>query len=122
MAVRRDKVEQRLARIERLAGDTLDQVAQLREELGRGESAAEMWARMLYQVLSEVDSRGGSVKREELLEIGQSVGYERQGMAGHYQKLLRLEEGVAHLTSDGRARLKALEARFGPKTKATTTA
>ena len=43
-------------------------------------------------------------------------------MGGLYQKLLRLEEGVAHLTADGRTRLKGLEARFGPKTKATATA
>jgi hypothetical protein len=29
---------------------------------------------------------------------------------------------LSHLTADGRAPLKALEARFGPKTKAMTTA
>jgi hypothetical protein len=119
VAVRRDKVEQRLSRIERLARDTLAEVALLREELGRGESAEQTWARMLYEVLSEVERRGGSVGRAELLEIGESVGYGRQGMAGLYQKLLRLEDGGAHLTDEGRVRLKTLRDRFdaGPKAR-----
>ncbi|MGH9195656.1 MAG: hypothetical protein ACRD1T_07955, partial [Acidimicrobiia bacterium] len=92
MALRRDKIEQRLARIERLARDQLDQVAQLRQDLGRGESAEQMWARMLFELLAEIDRRGGSVPRGELLEIGESIGYGRQGLAGHYQRLLRLQD------------------------------
>ena len=112
MAIRRDKIEHRLARIERLAREQLDQVGQLRGELGRGESADEMWARMLYQVLKEVDKRGGSVPREKLLEIGESAGYGRQGLAGHYQRLFRLEEGVTYLTEEGRKRLALLDERF----------
>src|SRR6266542_738024 len=112
MAIRRDKVEQRLARIERLAREQLDQVAQLREELGKGESSDEMWARMIHHVLSEVDRRGGSVAPQELLDVGHAVGYERQGMAGFYQKLLTQREGVTYLTDEGRTRLHALNERF----------
>lgn len=118
MAVRRDKVEQRLSRIERLAKATLAEVAQLREELGRGESAEETWARMLYDVLSEVEKRGGSVGREELLEIGESVGYGRRGMAGLYQRLFRLQGGRARLTEEGHTRLKTLGGRFAPRARA----
>jgi hypothetical protein len=116
--VRRDRVEQRLSRIERLAAATLKEVAQLRGEFGRAESAEELWARMLYDVLSEAETRGGSVSRGELLEIGESVGYGRQGMAGLYQKLFRLEGGRAHLTEEGHARLKTLGGRFGGGTRA----
>lgn len=113
MALRRDKIDQRLARLERLANEQLEQVAQLREELGRGESSDDMWARMIYQVLSELERRGGSVPRNELLEIGQAAGYDRHGLAGYYQRMLRLENGMTYLTDAGRERLQALRARFG---------
>jgi hypothetical protein len=107
---RRDKVEQKIAGIERLGREILSQAQDLRVELGKGESADDMWARMIREVLAEIDKRGGSVPREEVLEIGEAAGYDRHGMAGFYQKMLKLENGVATLTDYGRAKLKRLNA------------
>src|ERR687892_523901 len=88
--MRRDKVEQKIAGIERLAREILAQAKELRIELGKGESGDDMWARMNREVLAEIDKRGGSVTREEVLEIGEAAGYDRHGMAGFYQKALKL--------------------------------
>lgn len=112
MAIRRDKIGQRLARLERLAKEQLEEIAQLRVELDRGESSDDMWARMIFQVLSQVEQRGGSVPRKEFLDIGQSAGYDRRGLRGYYQRLLRLEDGVVFLTDSGRERLHRLRIRF----------
>ena len=68
---------------------------------------------MMLGVLGEIDTRGGSVPREEVLAIGERHGYSRRGMAGFYQGMLRLEAGVAKLTDAGRARLEALRQNYG---------
>jgi hypothetical protein len=51
-------VEQKIAGIERLAREILTQTQDLRTELGTGESADNMWARMIREVLTEIDKRG----------------------------------------------------------------
>jgi hypothetical protein len=106
--MRRDKVEQKLAGIERSAREVLAQAQELRVELGKGESADDMWARMIRDVLAEIDKRGGSVPREEVLDIGEAIGYDRHGMAGFYQKMLKLEDGIASLTDFGKKKLERL--------------
>lgn len=112
--MRRDRVERRLDAIERAAGQVLEQVRQVREELGRSaESRGHMWRRMLHEVLSEIDKRGGAVPRKEVVAVGVAAGYDPHGMAGFYQQLLTLDgDDVAHLTDKGRERLARLEKRL----------
>src|SRR4051794_15659758 len=109
----RAHVEERVARVERLLREAQDEIARLRLDLGVSVSAEERWARMMLGVLDEIDERGGSVPREEVLAIGQRHGYSRRGMAGFYQGILHLEAGVAHLTDAGRGRLAALRENYG---------
>jgi hypothetical protein len=118
MTRRRDRVDQRLDRLEGVARELLQQVGQLRMELGRPAPGEETWARQIYDVLSQVARRGGSVPRREFLEIGERAGYERQGMAGFYQQLVTLVGNRTYLTDAGRERLRALEGRFGEPTSA----
>jgi hypothetical protein len=107
--MRADRIERKLARIERAANDVLEQLQQLRVELGRGESQGAMWRRMLHQVLDEIDKAGGEVPRKRVVEIGVAAGYDAHGLAGFYQQLLTLDENdVAHLTDKGRERLAQL--------------
>lgn len=92
--------ERALARVRSLLGDD------------EGEPDDELFARRMLSVLREVDIRGGRVRRDELLDIGEAFGYGRRGMAGFYQELLRREGDDAVLTDEGRARLEHLRSRY----------
>jgi hypothetical protein len=74
----------------------------------------ELWARQMLSVLSEVDKRGGKVAQVDFLAIGERYGYQRRGMAGFYQQLVRAEGGEAVLTDLGRSRLSTLRAQHEP--------
>jgi hypothetical protein len=106
-------IEERVGRIERLLGQAQEEVAKLRQDMGVPLSADERWARMMLGVLEDIDRRGGSVPREEVLSIGERHGYSRRGMAGFYQGMLRLEAGMAKLTDAGRVRIGALRRNYG---------
>ena len=83
-------------------------LAGLKKSLNLKEAPAVRWSRQMLSVLDEVDSRGGSVKREEFLEIGEMFGYQRQGMAGFYQGLVQRDGGVTKITNEGKSRLARL--------------
>jgi hypothetical protein len=51
----------------------------------------------------------------DLAPLSHGRGLERHGMAGFYQKMLKLEDGVATLTDNGVAKLERLNELAGVK-------
>lgn len=68
--------------------------------------------RRMLSVLAEVRRRGGRVRTDELLDIGEGFGYRRRGMAGFYQDLLQRDGDQAVLTDAGHERIARLRARY----------
>jgi len=85
-----------------------DGLAGLKKSLNLKEPPEVRWSRQMLSVLDELDTRGGVVLREEFLEIGESFGYQRQGMAGFYQGLVVRDGGATRITNEGKSRLAAL--------------
>src|SRR5205814_3497758 len=81
----RTHIEERMARIERLLAQAQEEVVKLRQDLDVPVSAEDRWGRMMLGVLEDIETRGGTVPREEVLTIGEDHGYSRRGMAGFYQ-------------------------------------
>ena len=68
---------------------------------------------MMLAVLEDLEGQGGEVSRRAFLEIGQSHGYSRRGMASYYQVLVTsAPKGMIRLTDAGRERLHLLQKRF----------
>jgi hypothetical protein len=86
--------------------------ALLSGEAQDAESPDVLYARRMLSVLAEVERRGGRVRTDELLDIGEGFGYRRRGMAGFYQDLVRREGDEAVLTDEGHARLAQLRKRY----------
>jgi hypothetical protein len=106
-------VERRLERVERLLRAAADEARSARLDLGLEPTVEDRWARMMFQVLEELDQAGGEVTRLRFLEIGAEHGYNRRGMAGFYEQLV--EPAPAHrtrLTDVGRERLRFLRERY----------
>lgn len=72
------------------------------------------WDRQMLSVLLEVEKRGGRVDGDEFLNIGERFGYQRRGMAGFYQQLVRREGNETVMTDEGRARLASLRTLHDP--------
>lgn len=106
-------VERRLERVERLLRAAADEARSARLDLGLEPTVDDRWARMMFEVLDELDRSGGEVSRRRFLEIGATHGYNRRGMAGFYQQLVA--PAPAHktrLTKAGRERLRFLRERY----------
>jgi hypothetical protein len=106
--------ERRLERVERLLRAAADEARSARMDLGNENDGNGRWARMMFEVLEQLDREGGQVTRQRFLEIGEEHAYNRRGMAGFYQQLV--EPGpnfTTRLTAEGRKRLKQLEGRYG---------
>jgi hypothetical protein len=107
------ETERRLERIERLLQAASEETKRLRLTLGTELDTSDRWARMMLAVLEDLDGRGGEVSRREFLEIGESHGYTRRGMASYYQVLVAsAPKGKIRLTGAGRERLQLLKKRF----------
>ena len=107
------ETERRLERIERLLQAASEETKRLRLTLGTDLDTSDRWARMMLAVLEDLDRRGGEVSRRDFLEIGQSHGYSRRGMASYYQVLVAsAPKGKIRLTEAGRERLQLLRKRF----------
>jgi hypothetical protein len=91
----------------------------LKKSLNLKEPPEVRWARQMLSVLDELEKRGGVVLREEFLEIGESFGYQRQGMAGFYQGLVVRDGGATRITNEGKSRLAALRRAGYKKLKPT---
>jgi hypothetical protein len=106
-------VERRLERVERLLRAAADEARSARQDLGADNDGNGRWAKMMFEVLDQLDREGGQVSRQRFLEIGEEHAYNRRGMAGFYQQLV--EPGpnfTTRLTPEGRKRLQTLEARY----------
>jgi hypothetical protein len=107
------ETERRLERIERLLQAASEETKRLRLTLGTDLDTSDRWARMMLAVLEDLDRSGGEVSRRAFLEIGQSHGYSRRGMASYYQVLVTAApKGNIRLTEAGRERLHLLQTRF----------
>jgi hypothetical protein len=106
-------VERRLERIERLLRAAADETRSARLDLGLDPGPEDRWARMMFEVLDEVDRSGGEVSRQSFLQIGEEHGYNRRGMAGFYQQLVEPAPKLrTRLTVTGRERLRRLRERY----------
>ena len=106
-------VERRLERVERLLRAAVDEARSARLDLGQEPGPHERWARMMFEVLDDLDGLGGEVSRQRFLEIGEAHGYNRRGMAGFYQQLVeRAPEFKVRLTPRGKERLRFLRERY----------
>jgi hypothetical protein len=106
-------VERRLERVERLLRAAADEARSARADLGADHDGNDRWARMMFNVLDQLEHEGGVVSRQRFLEIGEAHGYNHRGMAGFYQQLV--EPGpdlTTRLTTDGRKRLELLRERY----------
>ena len=107
-------VERRLERVERLLRAAADEARSARIDVMRQREPGERWARMMFNVLRELDSLGGEVSRRRFLQIGEKHGYNHRGMAGFYQQLVEPRPGYkTRITAEGRNRLRFLHARYG---------
>jgi hypothetical protein len=107
-------VERRLERVERLLRAAADEARSARMDLGNDNGGNERWAKMMFEVLQQLDREGGEVSRQRFLEIGEEHAYNRRGMAGFYQQLVEPGPNLTtRLTSEGRKRLRQLEGRYG---------
>jgi hypothetical protein len=108
-------VERRLERVERLLRAAVDEARSARLDLGMEPGHDERWAKMMFDVLDELDGLGGEVSRQRFLEIGETHGYNRRGMAGFYQQLVEpAPDFKVRLTPRGRERLRFLRERYAP--------
>ncbi len=106
-------VERRLERVERLLRAAADEARSARLDLGLEPTVEDRWARMMFQVLEELDRAGGEVTRQRFLDIGAEHGYNRRGMAGFYQQLVAPAPAYkTRLTEAGRERLRFLRERY----------
>jgi hypothetical protein len=107
-------VERRLERVERLLRAATDEARGARIDLQQERGPGERWAKMMLDVLQELDGLGGEVSRRRFLQIGEKHGYNHRGMAGFYQQLVEPRPGYkTRLTAAGRERLRVLRERYG---------
>ena len=106
-------VERRLERVERLLRAAADEARSARLDIGLDNDGNERWAKMMFEVLDQLDREGGQVSRQRFLEIGEEHAYNRRGMAGFYQQLVEPGPGyTTRLTPEGRKRLETLGERY----------
>jgi hypothetical protein len=106
--------ERRLERIERLLRAAADEARSARLDLGHDRGGNDRWAKMMFEVLDDLDRAGGEVSRQRFLEIGEEHAYNRRGMAGFYQQLVEpAPDAKTQLTATGRRRLSLLRERYG---------
>ena len=106
-------VERRLERVERLLRAAADEARSARADLGTDRDGDGRWAKMMFEVLDQLEHEGGVVSRQRFLEIGEEHGYNHRGMAGFYQQLVdRGPDFTTRITSDGRKRLELLRERY----------
>jgi hypothetical protein len=102
------EIDKYLRQIEKGARGVVDATTALRAALAPSEEGAKPWGRMMLSVLAELQRRGGRVHKSVFADIGELYGYDRHGMGGFYQGLVRHEGGYTVLTEVGEERLAIL--------------